>query len=1339
MSHSKIPFELLNGRENFDQWEVGSRAYLKIKKLWEWTQKKPDASKADEIAADDAALSELTLLVDPSLYTYVSEQITTKDAWEGLAKSFKDNSTSLNIFTLRKFVTTKTSDFKSIEEYVKEMLKLWKKAQQAGYNIDEHTAGSLMLGGLPNEYRPMILGIKNCGTKITVDYVKNLLLQDIYFDNEQSEENALAVKSNKKQSKKVVKCYNCEGNHFRNKCPQLKNKNNKKNDEKDKVLFCASIAKGKREESTTVLSSASIVKKKNDERDNVLFSALVASEKSDTWYIDSGATSHMTHERNAVKQIVKPVKEYVTAANGDPMKIIGMGDVRKRIAGNNYLTIKNAQIIPNLCVNLLSVSQLVLIDYEVIFNKRGCKIIDKNSNLIATGRFEDNMFKLNIAEQCAYSVKSDNIALWHKRLGHVRLGNMKFLNIKVPSGLKCKVCIRGKQPRSPFLNEGTRATKKLQIVHTDVCGPLKVKSIGGCRFFVTFIDDYTRKVFLYTLKHKSEVFKKFIAFKNFAENQTECKIKMLRSDNGTEFVNNSLDEFCEKNGIARQKTAPYTPQQNSLAERMNRTLLDRVRCMLIDSGLTRGFWAEAINTAVRIINSVPCKGTKDKCPDELWTGKTPNLSFFRVFGCTAFAHIPDQKRTKLDEKGIECTFLGYSDTAKAYRLYCRATKKIITSRDVTFIESEFEEANEKEKDDTFYIDLSETYEPGGDVVANDVRDEDDSYMSADNDLSDQEEQIPAIQPPANGESEENNPSTASCGESSTSAEKQPANTTLDDTIVDNAAADPTFSTKAKVDTTASKAVTRSVSAANPFSLLHSSFVFCTRTPTTPKEAFDSDENKQWLDAMKSEIKSLEDNNTWKLVDLLSDRKAIKNKWVFARKIDAAGNTTKYKARLCAKGFSQREGIDCTETFAPVAKYTSLRYILSLTAEMDLHLTQMDVVSAFLNGPLSEDVYMEQPPYFDDKSNRVCKLNKSLYGLKQSGRNWNQLLNQTLIEFGLTRTVSDQCIYVARKPDSIVIVMIWVDDVLIAYNQKNEEEKLRAALESRFKMKYLGDASVMVGINITRDRKHRTISIDQQRYIEAILNRFGMEDCNPIATPMDVNTKYSRDMDGKDEGNKKIPYREAIGSLLYAAQVTRPDINFSVILLSRFCENPKWAHWMAAKRIMRYLKATSDWKLTYGPNCTEIVGYCDSDYAGDIDDRKSTSGYVFIKNGAALCWQTKKQKIVAQSTAEAEFTSLAFAAKEAIWLQALSCEILGKQCASYQMYCDNKGAVDLAHNNNHSEKTKHIDIKLKFVHHEIEKKEMLLKHIPTDEMLADVLTKSLTKEKHQNCIAGFGLK
>lgn len=274
--------------------------------------------------------------------------------------------------------------------------------------------------------------------------------------------------------------------------------------------------------------------------------------------------------------------------------------------------------------------------------------------------------------------------------------------------------------------------------------------------------------------------------------------------------------------------------------------------------------------------------------------------------------------------------------------------------------------------------------------------------------------------------------------------------------------------------------------------------------------------------MKSELDTMNENNTWELVKLPENRRTVKNRWVFVRKTDDTGSTIKYKARLVAKGFSQREGIDYTETFVPVAR---LRFILALAAEKNLELTQMDAVSAFLNGSLDEEVYMEQPKMFDDGTGRVCKLKRAIYGLKQSGRNWNKLLNQTLLEFGLKRTVSDQCMYVKKTNRHIMIVMIWVDDVLIAFSDKNEEIQLREALSSKYKVKYLGNASVILGINITRNREKGTISIDQRKYMVQVLERFNMANCNIIGKPMDVNTKYSKAMESGDDAI--FPYREAV--------------------------------------------------------------------------------------------------------------------------------------------------------------------------------------------------------------------
>lgn len=324
--------------------------------------------------------------------------------------------------------------------------------------------------------------------------------------------------------------------------------------------------------------------------------------------------------------------------------------------------------------------------YVVIFDKDGCKITNKNNEVIATGTLIDCIFELDTCEQdmnfaCAANVDA---VLWHRRLGHIGLSNMNFLNksnsmnlnMSIPKILNCVACVEGKQSREPFNSQGNRASKLLEIVHSDVCGPMSVNSIGGARFFVSFIDDFSRKTYVDVIKRKSDVFDCFVKFKVLVENQLETKIKTLRSDGGLEYCNNRFRELCEKNGIIHQTTAPYTPQQNGLAERMNRTIIEKVRCMLSDANLSKGYWAEAVTTAVKIINMIPNSANKTKSPDEIWYGKKPDLSVLRVFGCTAMALVPNEKRKKLEKKSMKCIFVGYQENSKAYRLYNTKTKKI---------------------------------------------------------------------------------------------------------------------------------------------------------------------------------------------------------------------------------------------------------------------------------------------------------------------------------------------------------------------------------------------------------------------------------------------------------------------------------------------------------------------------------------------------------------------------------------------------------------------------------------------------------------------------------------
>lgn len=333
-------------------------------------------------------------------------------------------------------------------------------------------------------------------------------------------------------------------------------------------------------------------------------------------------------------------------------------------------------------------------------------------SVIGRANLVDGLYRLNCE---VIKPRESNKALvtkcdqntWHRRLGHICDENLKRVmkstigvNCSDKSSEKCITCIKGKQTRCSFPDNGNRANELLELIHSDVCGPIAPKSLSGARYYVSFIDDYSRKVFIEPVKKKSQVFEKFIKFKNLVDNQCSRKIKVFRSDNGTEFCNQQFETHFKAHGIIHQKTAPYTPEQNGVAERGNRTIMERVRCMLLDSGLNASFWAEPASTAVYLMNRVPCRG-KLNTPEEIWTGAKPDLSNLRAFGSRAMVHVPKEKRTKLESKSIECVMLGYSDESKAYRLFDKSKRKLIISRDVIFIEDRVSKSDIKNIDDIY--------------------------------------------------------------------------------------------------------------------------------------------------------------------------------------------------------------------------------------------------------------------------------------------------------------------------------------------------------------------------------------------------------------------------------------------------------------------------------------------------------------------------------------------------------------------------------------------------------------------------------------------------------------
>ena len=716
-------------------------------------------------------------------------------------------------------------------------------------------------------------------------------------------------------------------------------------------------------------------------------------------------------------------------------------------------------------------------------------------------------------------------------------------------------------------------------------------------------------------------------------------------------------------------SVPHSPEQNGVAERMNRTLMESARSMLSHAGLSNRYWAEAVATAAYIRNRIPTAAIKEgQTPYERWYGKKPNVSHLKVFGCMAFAHIPDGQRQKLDKKSEKLRFVGYSIHSKGYRLFDEKSQKVVIRRDVVFNETDFGHPVTREVKDTVDVDISQEEVNNSEV----------EHMRP------QRQRQPPVR----------------------------------------------YGQNEYADVASVRDYVHHV-AYNACQIIE---------PKSLEEALISEHSKQWKAAADSEYESLMKSQTWKLVELPSGRKPIGCKWVFKVKYGSNGKVERFKARLVAKGYIQQYGIDYEETFSPVVRFSSIRLLLAYAVQNEMLVHQMDVVTAFLNGKLEEEIYMEQPYGYilSGKEHLVCKLQKSLYGLKQSPRCWNTAFREFMMLLQFKQSTADPCIYV-KTTDTIIIVAVYVDDLIVMTKTAEEMQQIKASLALHFEMKDLGNFHYCLGISIERDEQHKCLWMHQKQYILNLLKKYGLSDAKIVSTPADISVKLKKD-DGVSKEVNSVSYQSMVGSLLYAAIATRPDIAHAVGTVSKFCSKPTEAHFTAAKRILRYLKGTLNLAIKYQRSESNmLIGYSDADWAGDLDDRHSTTGNLFLMAGGPVNWLSKKQAVVALSTSEAEYVALSSATQEAMWLRKLLISDL--QVTSQEptvLMEDNQGAISIAKNPVAHSRTKHIDIRYHYIREAMQEGIVIIHYCPTEQMIADILTKPLPRERFKLLREAMGM-
>lgn len=1328
MSKEIFDIQKLKNSENYSTWCFAIKNVLALKGLEKCIIDQTTESDATKLSNCKAILS---LSVDQGLYVHIQSCSTAAEIWSTLKNLFEDKGLTRKISLLRNLIGVRLENCETMQEYVDSIVNYSQKLNGIGFKMTNDWTTAILLAGLTDDFKPFIMGIE--GSESDVKF-ENLVSKLLDSSTEKNDGNVLLARKKffKKNKSKQRKCYNCGSTtHLANTCDKPKNQSNG-NSKKEyaKNAFSAIVCE-------------------NEETEY----AMICKNNSNEWYVDSGASSHMTPFGNVLNSMKATEVMNITSANNAKLQTKGMGKAKLTV-NSNEIDINEVLHVPDLVANLLSVSKIVDKGNTVIFDRNGCTIKNDRNEAIANCKPKNGVYKFTneINETCMLNRQNESALLWHRRLGHVNFETMKKMRDIGVQGIhfsddnteikNCKSCVEGKQHRIPFQRSKRVTENVLELIHSDLIGPMQNSSFGNARYVLTFVDDYSRKVFSYFLSGKDKVFETFIDFKAYVEKQTGSKIKKLRTDNGREYLSNAFEMFLKKNGIQHQLTTPYTPQQNGVAERFNRTIIERAKCMIFDANLSKKFWAEAVHMATYIINKT-LSGSTNKIPDELFFKEKIDISNLKIFGSRVMVHIPKEKRRKLDKKADEMIFVGYDSNTKGFRCINK-DHKLIISRDVVFYEQNSPNTFKMNMNEVSVIDYrnqnkckDEFFTVGDDIQVNEEANNDDPDSNDEfyemNENEHQNAQNETLRPNDNELDETHVQMENDVNETREQTEIiDISNDTFNESLASNGDFDASYHPSGSVNPDSSGATTRSKSKVNPLDNLLSFALFI--EPKTVNEALICDEAEKWKSAMEEEMNSHEVNNTWTLVKRPPNTNIVKSKWIFKIKDD--GENKRYKARLVAKGFSQVQGVDYCETFSPVVRYTTIRFLIAMSVQLNLHIYQMDAVTAFLQGDLDELIYMEQPEFFHDRSNNVCKLNRSIYGLKQAGRQWNIKLDNALQKFKLNKSKNDPCIYFNNS--LTMVIAIYVDDFLIFYKKTDELNELRTYLHTTFRMKDIGDANSCIGIKIEKQANY--IELHQCDYVQYILERFGMTECKPIKTPTEINLKLTTEnITVENSLVGVVPYQEVVGSLLYLAQATRPDIAFAVNYVSRFNTNHSNEHWKAVKRILRYLKGTMNYRLRYSMNNDKnFVAYSDSDWGSDVTDRKSCTGFAIILSNAAVSWSSKKQPIIALSSTEAEYIAISSTTKEIIWLKQLYDEINTKKAGTINLFCDNQSAVKLTQNDAFRPRTKHIEIRFHHTREKILDKTIKMLEISTHDMIADALTKAVGVKKHEFCAAGMGL-
>lgn len=1016
-----------------------------------------------------------------------------------------------------------------------------------------------------------------------------------------------------------------------------------------------------------------------------------------SWLLDSGASHHVTNDLNNLS-LHAPYDgtEELLVGDGMGLKISHIGSMYL-----SSLKLNNVLVVPAMTKNVISLSQLCKDNpVSITFSSNFFSIKEhKLKNTLFQGHTDQGVYMVKSVPPHTYAVSKSSSLAWHHRLGHPSLHVFKQLisrqnlNVSSLSTLDCNSCCSNKSHKLSFSTSSIISTAPLQYIYTDLwTSPLH--SYDGYKYYIIFVDHFTKYIWLYPLKRKSDTKEVFIRYKALVEKFFQLPLKILYSDNGGEYE--ALKSYLALDGITHLTTPPHTPQHNGVSERRHRHIVETFLTLLTHAHMPLDYWPHACITAVYLINRLPTPILNNDSPFFKLFGIQPNYHKLRSFGCLCFPWLKPYTTHKLDPKSKPCVFIGYSSTQSAYHCLDIDSKRIYTSRHVHFIEDQYPFDREHSSSPQ-PLSLLDKWAPLSITLIHPPN----TSTPPNHFTLQQQEVYPS--PPNPVTSQPTATSNQTCQSHATNNSYHPMTTRLQ------------------------RGITKPINKLNLNVELTDVDI--------PKNITQALKSTVWRQAMETEMKALIANQTWTLVPSSTSHNLVGCKWVFRIKRDQHGTITQYKARLVARGFHQREGIDYGDTFSPVVKPATVRLVLSLAVSNNWNIRQLDINNAFLQGTLTDAVYVTQPPGFVDPHHptHVCQLKKALYGLKQAPRAWYTELKNHLITMGFRNTISDSSLFVFQDAGVIIYLLVYVDDIIVTSNATDALNKFILNLATRFSLKDLGPLSYFLGVEVLKHPKG--IFLSQKRYIQDLLTKANMDGCNNIATPLPMNPPLS--VNGTPLDNPTA-YRALLGSLQYLS-LTRPDISFAVNKLAQYMQRPTTSHWQSLHRLLRYLSGTINMGLIIHAHSPQSLhAYSDADWARDKDDYISTTAYIVYLGRNAISWASRKQKTRARSSTEAEYRAVAATTAEILWLQNLLTELGHTSPHKPTIYCDNAGATYVCANPVFHSRMKHLALDYHFVRENVQKGHLRVVYISTKDQLADPLTKPLPRAQYQTLINKIGL-